>query len=80
MAFAGAVVAAGGRRHRGGVIPALLINVTKGALPAVLALLGVILGGAIAAGTNIITAQAARRAQIVAATWPRRVEVHQAGF
>jgi hypothetical protein len=35
-----------------GVIPALLINVTKEALPAVLALLGVILGGAIAAATK----------------------------
>ena len=63
-----------------GAIPALLVNLTKEALPAVLALLGVILGGAIAAGTNMVTAQAARRAQIVAATWPRRVEVHQAGF
>ena len=63
-----------------GSIPALLVNVTREALPAVLALLGVILGGAIAAGTNFVTAQAARRAQIVGATWPRRVEVHQAGF
>ena len=63
-----------------GAIPALLVNVTREALPAVLALLGVILGGAIAAGTNFVTAQAARRAQIVAATWPRRVEAHQAGF
>src|SRR4051794_2470787 len=60
-----------------GAISALLVNITKEALPAVLALLGVVLGGAIAAGTNIITAQAARRAQIVTATWPRRVEVHQ---
>lgn len=63
-----------------GAIPALLVNVTKETLPAVLALLGVILGGAIAAGTNFVTAQAARRAQIVAATWPRRVEAHQAAF
>ena len=63
-----------------GATPALLVNVTREALPAVLALLGVILGGAIAAGTNFVTAQAARRAQIVGATWPRRVEVHQAGF
>lgn len=63
-----------------GVVPALSLNITKEVLPAVLALLGVMLGGAIAAGTSIAIAHAARRAQVVAATWSRRVEAHQAGF
>lgn len=63
-----------------GAVPALLLEVSREAVPAVLALLGVVLGGAIAAGVNVVMAQANRRAQIVTATWPRRVEAHQAAF
>jgi hypothetical protein len=63
-----------------GAVPALLLGVSREALPAALALLGVILGGAIAAAANVLVSQAGRRAQIVAATWPRRVEAHQAAF
>jgi hypothetical protein len=40
-----------------GGVPALLINVAEEALDPVLALLGVFLGGAIAAATSFVTAQ-----------------------
>src|SRR4051812_42988592 len=65
----------------GAAVLALLLGVSRdAAFPAILALFGVILGGTIAAGTNLIMAQASRRAQIVATTWPRRIETHQAAF
>jgi len=63
-----------------GFVPALLFNITRDALPAVLGLLGVIIGGLISAATTIVAAFSARRSQLVEATWVRRFEVHQEGF
>lgn len=63
------------------VVLAIFFSISRDTdFPAVLTLLGVIIGGVIAAGTNLITAQANRQAQIVATTWSRRIVAHQVGF
>jgi hypothetical protein len=63
-----------------GAVPGALFGATKETAVASIGLIGVALGGIIAAATNFITGRATRRAQVATATWPKRLEAHQIGF
>ena len=58
----------------------LFWGATKDTAPALIGFVSTALGGAIAAGTNLLTSRASRQAQIFTATWPKRLEAHQTAF
>jgi hypothetical protein len=63
-----------------GALVALLVNVDDKIAPAVITLLGVLIGGALTAAVGLAVASTTQRAQLTASIWPQRMKVHQEAF
>jgi ABC-type nitrate/sulfonate/bicarbonate transport system permease component len=59
-----------------GVLVALLVNADDKITPAVISLLGVMIGGALTAAVGLAVAITAQRAQLTTSIWPQRLKVH----
>lgn len=63
-----------------GALVALLASADDKIAPAVISLLGVLIGGALTAAVGLVVVKSAQRAQLTASIWPQRVKIHQEAF